>query len=60
MPIPQTTISLHVKNAGLSINQSIKIYIAPLQDPYSDALPAQVKRKRTVYNSMEENTASLR
>jgi len=31
-----------------SINQSIKIHIAPLQDPYSEALPTQVKQKRTV------------
>src|SRR6218665_3038347 len=29
-------------------NQSIKIYIAPLQDPYSEALQTQAKRKRTV------------
>jgi len=28
--------------------QSIKIYIAPLQGPYSEALPTQAKRKRTV------------
>ena len=28
--------------------QSIKIYIAPLQDPYSEALPTQAKQKRTV------------
>ena len=28
-----------------SINQSIKIYIAPLQDTYSEALPTQAKRK---------------
>ena len=30
------------------INQSIKIYIAPLQDPYSEALLTQAKQKRTV------------
>jgi len=29
--------------------QSIKIYIAPLQDTYSEALPTQAKRKRTEY-----------
>jgi len=29
-----------------SINQSIKIYTAPLQDPYSEALPTQAKRKK--------------
>jgi len=29
-------------------NRLIKIYIAPLQDPYSEALPIQAKRKRTV------------
>jgi len=28
------------------INQSIKIDIAPLQDPYSEALPTQAKRNR--------------
>jgi len=28
--------------------QSIKIYIAPLQDPYSEVLPNQAKWKRTV------------
>src|SRR6218665_3518037 len=32
----------------LSINQSIKIYIAPLQDPCSEVLPTQAKQKRTV------------
>src|SRR6218665_4228116 len=32
----------------LYINQSIKIYIAPLQDTYSEALLTQAKRKRTV------------
>jgi len=31
------------------INQSPKMYTAPLQDPYSEALPTQVKRKRTVF-----------
>ena len=31
-----------------SINQSIKIYIAPLQDTYSEALPTQAKRKRSL------------
>src|SRR6218665_682953 len=30
------------------INQSIKIYITPLQDPYLEGLPTQAKRKRTV------------
>jgi len=28
-------------------NQSTKIYIAPRQDTYSEALPTQAKRKRT-------------
>jgi len=32
----------------LSIKQSIKIYIAPLQDPYSKVLQIQAKRKRTL------------
>jgi len=36
-------------NAIASINQSIKIYKAPLQDTYSEALPTQAKRKRTVF-----------
>jgi len=31
-----------------SVNQSIKIYIAALKDPYSEALPIQAKRNRTV------------
>ena len=31
------------------LNQSINIYIAPLQDTYSEALPTQAKRKRTVF-----------
>jgi len=31
-----------------SINQSVKIYIVPLQDTYSEALPTMAKRKRTV------------
>jgi len=30
------------------INQLIKIFIVPLQDPYSEVLPTQAKRKRTV------------
>jgi len=29
----------------------MKIYIAPLKDPYSEALPTQAKRKRTVFRS---------
>ena len=29
-----------------SIYQSIKIYIVPLQDPYSEALPTHAKGKR--------------
>src|SRR6218665_1525957 len=31
-----------------AINQSVKIYIALLQDTYLEALPTQAKRKRTV------------
>ena len=31
-----------------SINQSIKIYIAPLQDPYSEALPTQASLDKVV------------
>src|SRR6218665_98105 len=33
-----------------SINQLIKIYIVPLQDTYSEALPTQAKWKRTVFS----------
>src|SRR6218665_3046346 len=36
-----------------SINQSIKIYIAPLQDTYSDALPTHAKRKRSLEKVVE-------
>src|SRR6218665_3249188 len=35
--------------ANPSINQSVKIYIVPLQDTYSEALPTKAKRKRTVF-----------
>jgi len=38
-------------NNTININQSVKFYIAlqaPLQDTYSEALPIQAKRKRTV------------
>ena len=38
-----------------SFNQSIKIYIAPLKDPYSEALPTQAKRKRTVHECKEDS-----
>jgi len=37
-----------VSNMVTLINQSIKIYIVPIQDPYSEALPTQAKRKRTL------------
>jgi len=33
------------------INQSMTMYIAPLQDRYSEALSTQAKRKRTVFKS---------
>ena len=33
------------------INQSIKNYIAPFQDPHSEVLPTQAKWKRTVFKS---------
>jgi len=42
------TASLVTLSTGQTFNQSIKIYIAPLQDPYSEALPTQAKRKRTI------------
>src|SRR5688572_13497097 len=34
---------------GQSINQSMKLDIAPLQDIYSEALPAQPRLKRIVF-----------
>ena len=40
-------LHLRFNNSSLSYNnQSIKIYIAPLQDPYSEVLPTQAKQKR--------------
>jgi len=46
--IGRTTGSIYSINQ--LINQSIKIYVAPLldQDPYSEVLPTQAKRKSTV------------
>src|SRR6218665_1852187 len=35
-------------NCYTSINQSVKMYVAPLQKPCSEALPTQAKQKRTV------------
>jgi len=32
----------------------MEIYIAPLQDPYSEALPTQAKRKRTALHAALE------
>jgi len=40
--LKSATIPLH------NFNQSIKIYIAPLQDPYPEAQPTQAKWKRPV------------
>ena len=40
---------LYKSHNSVPINQSVKIYIAPLQDTYSEALPTQAKRKRTVF-----------
>ena len=37
-----------VCNCSAASIQSITIYIAPLQDPYSEALLAQAKQKRTL------------
>ena len=34
-------------------NQSIKVYKAPLQDPYSEVLPTQTKRKRSLEKVVE-------
>src|SRR6218665_3847298 len=42
-----------------SINQSIKIYIMPLQDTYSEALPTQAKRKRTVQEHCRKEHACM-
>jgi len=36
-----------IKYHNQSVNQSVKIYIASIQDTYSEALPTQAKRKRT-------------
>jgi len=33
------------------INQSVKIYLASLQDKYSKALPTQAKQKRTYHQA---------
>jgi len=38
----------YLKGLLFYFNQLIKIYIAPLQGPYSEALPTQAKRERTV------------
>jgi len=50
--ILMTLIVIYVSYCGLRgfffNNLSIKIYIAPLQDPYSEALPTQAKRISTV------------
>src|SRR6218665_3336590 len=40
-------------SSSQSINQSVKIYIAPLQDTYSDALPTHAKRKRSLEKVVE-------
>src|SRR6218665_2234802 len=45
--IPKYTSRLNL-SISQSINQSVKIYIAPSQDTYSEELPTQVKRKTTV------------
>src|SRR6218665_1097158 len=45
----QSLNAICLKTTIESINQSIKIYIAPLQDTYSEALPTQAKRKGTVF-----------
>jgi len=45
----QYSKTLHLK---LSLCQSFKIYIAPLQDPYSEALLTQAKWKRTVLRKL--------
>ena len=44
-----TYVRICILYTSLSINQSIKIYIALLQDTYSEAPPTQAKRKRTVF-----------
>src|SRR6218665_849394 len=41
-----------------SINQSVKIYIVPFQDTYSEALPTQAKRK-FCYKSRGKNRKSI-
>ena len=41
--------SKQLRTFSCFINQSVKIYIAPIQDTYSEALPTQAKRKLTVW-----------
>jgi len=53
-------IEVYLRIIDKSMNQSIKIYIAPLKDLYPEALPTQVKRKRTVFKSwLTENRQHL-
>src|SRR6218665_1153517 len=40
-----TTIRYDTILCNQLFNQSVKIYVAPLQDTYSEALPTQAKRK---------------
>ena len=47
-PHAENSHTKHYVYITQSINQSVKTYIAPLQDTYSEALPNQSKRKRTV------------
>jgi len=44
------SINQSIKQAS---KQAIKMYIAPLQDPYSEALPTQAKRKRSLEKVVE-------
>jgi len=48
LPVKSISIDLTNDNFNQSINQSIKNYIVPLQDPYSEVLPIQAKQKRIV------------
>src|SRR6218665_3156298 len=46
----------HVTTSATLNNQSIKIYIAPFPDPYSEALPTQARRKRTALVELRTGT----
>jgi len=50
-PREKFRIEVYLRIINKSMNQAIKIYIAPLKDPYPEALPTQAMRKITVFKS---------